>query len=400
MAKPSQTATAVAGGVRKGVKAPARDFQAQVFAQYPVEIASGQGVWLMNTRGERLLDLYGGHAVAGLGYAHPKWSAALAAQAEACQFQSNAVAMQVRARAARRLVRFSRLPFGSVFFVNSGAEANENALKVALRMTGRAQVAAVEGGFHGRTAAAGAVTWGAQAKWYGFPRTPFDVSFIPRGAIEAIAAHVTTDTAAVIVEPVQGLAGAVALGAPFLAALRTRCDAVGALLIFDEVQCGMGRTGEPFAANLYGVRPDMLTTAKALGNGFPVAALMMSPLVSASLKTESLGTTFGGGPMACAAVNAVLAAISEQRLLERVRRIGAYIRRSCVLGPVTAAQGAGLLVGLRTTRPAKQIQGELLECGILTGTSSDPQVLRLLPPYILEEEHVDLLRDALKDLDA
>ena len=389
MPKRPQAATATASGTRKAVKPPTRDFQAQVFAQYPVEIASGQGVWLMNTRGERLLDLYGGHAVAGLGYAHPEWTAALTAQAQACQFQSNAVAMQVRVRAARRLVRFSKLPFGSVFFVNSGAEANENALKVALRMTGRAHVAAVEGGFHGRTAAAGAVTWGAKLKWYGFPRT----------APGAIAGHVTTDTAAVIVEPVQGLAGAVALGAPFLAALRARCDEVGALLIFDEVQCGMGRTGEPFAANLYGVRPDMLTTAKALGNGFPVAALLMSPLVSASLRTEALGTTFGGGPMACAAVNAVLAAIREQRLLERVRRLGAYIRRTCVLGPVTAAQGEGLLVGLRTTRPARQIQAELLECGILTGTSNDPQVLRLLPPYILEEEHVDLLRDALKDLE-
>jgi acetylornithine/succinyldiaminopimelate/putrescine aminotransferase len=399
MPRKPEKATAAASGTRKAIKPPARDFQARVFAQYPVEVASGEGVWLMNTRGERLLDLYGGHAVAGLGYAHPEWSAALAAQTESCQFQSNAVAMQVRAKAARRLVRFSKLPFGSVFFVNSGAEANENALKVALRMTGRAHVVAVEGGFHGRTAAAGAVTWGAQAKWYGFPRTPFDVSFIPRGSAESITEHITTDTAAVIVEPVQGLAGAVALGAPFLAALRARCDEVGALLIFDEVQCGMGRTGEPFAANLYGVRPDMLTTAKALGNGFPVAALLMSPLVSASLRTEALGTTFGGGPMACAAVNAVLAAIREQRLLERVRRLGAYIRRTCVLGPVTAAQGAGLLVGLRTTRPAKEIQAELLECGILTGTSSDPQVVRLLPPYILEEEHVDLLRDALKDLD-
>jgi acetylornithine/succinyldiaminopimelate/putrescine aminotransferase len=387
-------------GTRRTLRPAARDFQAQVFARYPIEVASAQGVWLTNTRGERLLDLYGGHAVAGLGYAHPEWTAALAAQAEACQFQSNAVAMQVRAKAARRLVRFSKLPFGSVFFVNSGAEANENALKVALRMTGRAHVAAVEGGFHGRTAAAGAVTWGAQAKWYGFPRTPFDVSFIPRGSAGGIAEHVTLNTAAVIVEPVQGLAGAVALGAPFLASLRARCDEVGALLIFDEVQCGMGRTGEPFAANLYGVRPDMLTTAKALGNGFPVAALLMSPLLSASLKTEFLGTTFGGGPMACAAVNAVLAAMREQRLLERVRRLGEYIRRSCVLGPVTACQGAGLLVGLRTRRPAKEIQAELLECGILTGTSSDPHVVRLLPPYILEEEHVDMLRDALRDLEA
>ena len=395
MAKRSPTATAA----RTTMKAPQRDFQAQVFAQYPLEIASAEGVWLTNSRGERLLDLYGGHAVVALGYAHPGWTAALAAQAAQCQFQSNAVAMQVRAKAARRLVRFSKLPFGSVFFVNSGAEANENALKVALRMTGRAHVAAIEGAFHGRTAAAGAVTWGAQAKWYGYPRTPFDVSFIPRGDTAAIGAQVTRDTAAVIVEPVQGLAGAVVLGKPFLAALRARCDEVGALLIFDEVQCGMGRLGEPFAANLYGVRPDMLTTAKALGNGFPVAALMLSPLVAASLKVESLGTTFGGGPMACAAINAVLAALREEKLLERVRRLGSYIRRTCLVGPVTGMQGAGLLVGLRTRRPAKEIHAELIECGILAGTSADSHVLRLLPPYILEEQHVDALRDALKDLD-
>jgi acetylornithine/N-succinyldiaminopimelate aminotransferase len=374
------------------------DFLAPVFARYPLEVAAAQGVWLTNSRGERVLDLYGGHAVAALGYAHPAWTAALAAQAASCQFQSNAVAMKVRATAARRLVRFSGLPFGSVFLVNSGAEANENALKVALRATGRPHVAAIEGAFHGRSAAAGAVTWGAQEKWYGFPRTPFEVSFIPRADPAAIAAQVTRDTAAVIVEPVQGLAGAVDLGAPFLGALRARCDEVGALLIFDEVQCGMGRTGEPFAANLYGVRPDMLTTAKALGNGFPCAALMMSPQVAASLRPESLGTTFGGGPMACAAMLAVLAAIKEQRLLERVRRLGAYIRRTCIVGPVTAHQGAGLLVGLRTTRPASQIQAELLECGILAGTASDPNILRLLPAYILEEEHVDMLSGALKDL--
>jgi acetylornithine/N-succinyldiaminopimelate aminotransferase len=374
------------------------DFLAPVFAQYPLEVASASGVWLTNSRGERVLDLYGGHAVAALGYGHAGWTAALARQAQSCQFQSNAVAMRVRESAARRLVRFSRLPFASAFFVNSGAEANENALKLALRVTGRTHVAAVEGSFHGRTAAAGAVSWGAQASWYGYPRTPFEVSFIPRRDASAIASCVTRATAAVIVEPVQGVAGAVDLGAAFLGALRVRCDEVGALLIFDEVQCGMGRTGEPFAANLYGVRPDMITAAKALGNGFPCAALLMSPLIAASLKPESLGTTFGGGPMACASISAVLAAIKDERLLERVKRIGAYIRRTCVLGPVSGHQGAGLLVGLRTTRPAKEIQAELLECGILTGTASDPQVLRLLPPFILEEQHVDMLRDALRDL--
>jgi len=377
-----------------------RGFLAPVFAQYPLEVASAQGVWLTNTRGERVLDLYGGHAVVGLGYRHPAWTAALARQAEACNFQTNAVAMPVRARAAERLVRFSQLPFASVFFVNSGAEANENALKIALRQSGRRHIAAIEGSFHGRTAAAGAVTWGAREKWYGFPRTPFNVSFIPRRDTAAIRARVTRKTAAVIVEPVQGLAGAVDLGAPFLAALRRRCDEVGALLIFDEVQCGVGRTGQPFAANLYGVVPDMLTTAKALGNGFPCAAVLMSAQVSAGLTLESLGTTFGAGPMACAAIEAVLEAIESQRLLERVRRLGARIRENCIVGPVTGHQGAGLLVGLRTTRPAKEVQAELLAAGILAGTASDPKVLRLLPPYVLEEEHVDLLRDALRALPA
>jgi acetylornithine/N-succinyldiaminopimelate aminotransferase len=395
---PNRRAAATASAIREAARQ--HDFLAAVFAQYPLEVASAQGVWLTNSRGERVLDLYGGHAVAALGYGHAGWMAALARQAEVCQFQSNAVAMRVRASAARRLVRFSKLPFASVFFVNSGAEANENALKVALRMTGRAHVAAIEGGFHGRTAAAGAVTWGAEKKWYGFPRTPFEVSFIPRGDAAAISTHVTRDTAAVIVEPVQGLAGAVDLGTPFLAALRARCDEVGALLIFDEVQCGMGRTGQPFAANYYDVRPDMLTTAKALGNGFPCAALLMSPLAAASLRPESLGTTFGGGPLACAAISAVLAAIREERLLERVRRLGTYIRSTCVVGPVTGCQGAGLMVGLRTARPAQEIHAELLECGILTGTASDPNVLRLLPPFTLEEEHVDMLRDALRELTA
>jgi acetylornithine/succinyldiaminopimelate/putrescine aminotransferase len=345
-----------------------------------------------------VLDLYGGHAVVGLGYGHPGWMRALTRQAELCNFQTNAVAMPVRARAAERLVRFAQLPFASVFFVSSGAEANENALKIALRQTRRTQVAAVEGSFHGRTAAAGAVTWGAQAKWYGFPRTPFNVSFLPRGDTAAIAKRVTRRTAAVIVEPVQGLAGAVDLGREFLAALRKRCDEVGALLIFDEVQCGVGRTGHPFAANLYGVMPDLLTTAKALGNGFPCAAVLMSHEVSSGLTPESLGTTFGGGPMACAAIEAVLDAIESERLLERVRRVGAYIREHCIVGPVTGHQGAGLLVGLRTTRPAKEIQSELLESGILAGTASDPRVLRLLPAFILEEEQVDMLRDALRDL--
>src|SRR5438046_6049861 len=231
---PAQKQKRVAATSDTGIQAAIRehDFLAPVFAQYPIEVASAQGVWLTSSRGERVLDLYGGHAVAGLGYAHPAWSAALARQAEVCQFQSNAVAMRIRAQAARRLVRFSRLPFASAFLVNSGAEANENALKVALRMTGRAHVAAIEGGFHGRTAAAGAVTWGAKEKWYGFPNTPFDVKFLPRGDINALHDMISDQTGAVIVEPIQGVAGALDLPQEYLKALRRRCSENGSILIF------------------------------------------------------------------------------------------------------------------------------------------------------------------------
>ena len=391
----SSTPRAVAGA---SIDAGAADHLAPVYAQFPIDVVGASGVHLVTHDGRRVLDLYGGHAVAALGYGHPRWLAALAEQARALPFQSNAVPLAVRARAAARLVRFAALPLDTVFFCNTGAEANENALKLALRITGRRKVVAVEGSFHGRTAAAGAVTWGAAQKWYGFPRAPFDVEFLPRRDASAIARTVGEDVAAVIVEPVQGVAGAVDLGGEWLQALRTRCDAAGALLIFDEVQCGMGRTGYPFAANLYGTTPDMITTAKALGAGFPCAALLMSPDVACELATDDLGTTFGGGPLACAMIEAVIDIIEQEGLLANVRRLGALLRETCIVGPVTSIQGAGFLTGLRTRRPAKDVQLELLARDILTGTSADPNVVRILAPYVLEEPHIVELRDALAGL--
>jgi acetylornithine/succinyldiaminopimelate/putrescine aminotransferase len=185
------------------------------------------------------------------------------------------------------------------------------------------------------------------------------------------------------------------MGAEYLASLRKRCDATGTVLIFDEVQCGVGRTGHPFAANLYGVMPDMITTAKALGNGFPCAALLMSAKVAKAVKLDALGTTFGGGPMACAVIEAVIDAIEKEDLLANVRRVAAYIRKTCIVGPVVGHQGAGFLTGLKTRIPAKHVQKALLEQDILTGTSADPNVLRLLPPFVLTEANVDLLAHAL-----
>ena len=374
------------------------DHLAPVYAQFPLDIVGASGVHLSTRDGRRVLDLYGGHAVAALGYGHPRWIATLVRQAESLHFQSNAVSLEVRARAAERLTRFAALPLETVFLCNTGAEANENALKLALRITGRRKVVAVEGSFHGRTAAAGAVTWGAAKKWYGFPQAPFDVEFLPRRDEEALARVVGADVAAVIVEPVQGVAGAVDLGAEWLAALRARCSATGTLLIFDEVQCGMGRTGYPFAANLYRITPDMITTAKALGAGFPCAALMMAGHVARELATDDLGTTFGGGPLACAMMEAVIDIIEQDGLLANVLRLGALLRESCVVGPVVSVQGAGFLAGLRTRRPAKDVHRELLARDILTGTSADPNVVRILAPYVLEERHILALKDSLAGL--
>lgn len=373
---------------------------AQVFAQYPIEVAHGEGVWLHARDGRKVLDFYGGHAVAGLGYGHPRWLAALERQARQMAFQTNALPMVIRERAAARLTKFVGLGLETVFWINSGAEANENALKLAFKITGRTKVVALEHSFHGRTAAAGAVTWGALEKWYGFPRTPFDVSFTPRDNPLAAERIIDRDTAAVIVEPIQGVGGAYDVGKAMLEGLRRRCDEVGAILIFDEVQCGVGRTGAPFAANYHGVAPDIITAAKALGNGFPVSALLLSRRVSNRLKVDDLGTTFGGGPMACAVAEAVIDTIESESLLANVRQVSAYIRSSCIIGPITGVQGAGFLLGLKTSRPAKEVQAALIAKNILTGTSADPHILRLLPAYILNEGHVDILSDALAKISA
>ncbi len=379
---------------------PITSHLAHVFAQYPLEVVHAEGVWLHTRDGRRILDYYGGHAVAALGYGHPRWIAALERQAREVLFQTNAIPLEVRERAASRLVAFAGLGLDDVFFVNSGAEANENALRLAFRHSGRRTAVALEHGWHGRTAAAGAVTHGAREKWYGFPQTPFDVRWVSRTDPEAAAAGIDTDTACVIVEPVQGLAGAFDVPLAVLEAVRRRCTEVGALLIFDEVQCGVGRTGWAFGANRAGVTPDILTTAKALGAGFPVSAMLLSKAVAAQLKIEDMGTTFGGGPLACAIVEAVIEIIESEDLLGNVRRMSALIHEQCIVGPVTAIQGAGLLLGLRTTRPARQIQQELMARGIFAGTAADPHIVRLLPPFTLQAEHVAALAAALQELPA
>lgn len=368
-----------------------------VFKQLPLEPVAAQGLWIETADGRRFLDLYGGHAVALLGHSHPRLVEALDRQARTLFFQSNLVPLSVRTRAADALAGFAPEGLDHVFFVNSGAEANENALRLAMLATGRRRVVAVEGAFHGRTAAASAVTAGAE-RWYGYPRRPFDAVFVPFDDVGAMRAAVTGDVAAVILEPVQGVAGARALSTAFLKAAREATRAAGAVLVFDEVQCGMGRTGHPFAAQAHGVVPDLLTTAKGLAGGFPAGALVASEALAAKAGPGDLGSTFGGGPLAAALVETVLAVIDEEDLLPRVRRLSARLQAECLVGPVEAVQGLGYLLGLRTTRPAAEVLAGLRERGILAGGSADPNVVRLLPPLVLEDAHVDLLVDALSEL--
>ena len=365
-----------------------------VYGQLPFVPERASGCDIFTKDGRRILDLYGGHAVAALGYGHPRLVAAIQEQAGKLLFQSNAVALDVRADAAEQLTRISPPGLDRVFFINSGAEANENALRMAIMATGRKKVLAITQGFHGRTAAAGAVTWNS-GKWYGFPAKPFEVDFIPRDDVAAAESMIDDSVAAVIFEPVQGVAGAYDLSTEFIETLRALTARHGSLLIADEVQSGMGRCGQFFAVQVHGVVPDIITSAKALGGGIPCAAVICTEEIAGRFGSGDLGSTFGGGPIAAAAITATIQGILAEHLLANVRAREAQIRELCVVGPVQRIQGMGLLLGLVCDRPAIEVRDALLEHDILTGTSGDPEVLRILAPLVLQDKHVDHLAQAL-----
>ena len=370
-----------------------------VYGQLDFVPSRGTGCEIVAKDGRRVLDLYGGHAVAALGYGHPHLTRAICDQTERLLFQSNAVALEIRADAAEQLCAVAPDHLNRVFFVNSGAEANENALRIACMATGRSKVLAITHGFHGRTAAAAAVTWNAADNWYGFPRMPFDVEFIPRNDIAAARRMIDDEVAAVIFEPVQGVAGAFDLSVEFVDALGEATGACGAVLIADEVQCGTGRSGKFFASQVYGVSADLITVAKSIAGGIPCGAVLATEELSGTVKTGQLGSTFGGGPVASAAIVAVIETIASEDLLQNVRQREADFREHCITGPVRSIQGMGLLLGLVCDRPAREVHAALLDRDILTGTSADPGVLRLLPPLVLQRNHVMRLAEALADIE-
>ncbi|HEV8168247.1 MAG TPA: aspartate aminotransferase family protein [Pyrinomonadaceae bacterium] len=370
-------------------------YQLATYKKMPIAAERGEGVWIYTSDGDKYLDLYGGHAVAGTGHCHPHVVNALRTQAGELLFYSNLVYSSARAKAAEKLVSIAPESLTKAFFCNSGTEANENAMRMARMATKRERIITFSGGFHGRTADAISATFLGKYREIGKPNVPghLEAEF---GNIEQVRELADETVAAIMLEPIQSMAGVRMAQPEFYRALRTLCDERGIVLIYDEVQTGIGRTGEWFFAGSDGVVPDIVTLAKALGSGVPVGACLVTDAIASHIKENDLGTTFGGGMLAMAAVTATLEAIENDRMLANVKTVEGHLRqRLREVEQVVAVHGRGMLLGVEFNDKAQPIHQALLERKVITGTSSNPKVLRLLPPLCLQKEHVDLFVDAL-----
>lgn len=359
----------------------------------PVALDHGEGVRVWDVDGNEYLDFVGGIAVSSLGHAHPAVVAAVSAQVGRLAHTSNLYLHEPGVRLAERLVALLDLP-ARVFFANSGAEANECALKLARRYGhghGRSEIVATVGSFHGRTLGALSIT-GNPAKREPFEPLPGPVSFVPYGEVDALRAAVGPQTAAVFVEPTLGEGGVVPPPSGYLRAVREACDAAGALLVVDEVQSGIGRTGHWFASLAEGVRPDVITLAKGLGGGLPIGACLGVGAAGELFAPGDHGSTFGGNPVACAAALAVLDTIADQHLLDSVKRVGEHLAHGldAIANPlVTGNRGSGLWRALTLDGAhATAVETAARAHGLLVNAVK-PDVIRLAPPLILTEAEVD-----------
>ena len=366
----------------------------QVFGTPQLVIASGHGCWVTDVDGKRYLDLLSGIAVNALGHGHPALVQAVAKQAESAIHVSNFFTSEPAIRLAERLLVIARAPHGSgVFFANSGTEATEAAIKLS-RRTGRSRIVALEGSFHGRTTGALALTHKAAYREPFEPLIP-DVVFVPAGDERALRQAVDDTTAAVFVEPVQGEAGVRELTDDYLRAAREVTHRNGALLVLDEIQTGIGRTGDWFAHQRSGIVPDAMTLAKGLGGGVPIGALVTFGAEATGMLTAGQhGTTFGGNPLACAAGLAVLDTIERDGLLENVARVGALLDDLDVPG-VAATRGRGLLRAVELDGiPSSAAMSAARDAGFIVNAVT-PTALRLAPPLVLQEDELRGFIDAL-----
>ncbi|MFN8357142.1 MAG: aminotransferase class III-fold pyridoxal phosphate-dependent enzyme [Spirosomataceae bacterium] len=366
-----------------------------VYPLYDIEPVRAQGSVLWDKNGEQYLDLYGGHAVISIGHSHPYYVAKLTEQLQHIGFYSNSVKISLQEELAQKLGELSGYPDYSLFLCNSGAEANENALKLASFYNGRKKVIAFKKAFHGRTAGAVAVTDNPAIV------APINynehVSFLPLNDVAALEAAMNDEICAVIVEGIQGVGGINVASEAFLQAARRLCDQHGACLILDSVQCGYGRSGKFFSHQYANVHPDLMTTAKGMGNGFPIGGVLIAPKFQA--KFGLLGTTFGGNHLACAAAVAVVDVIKQENLIENALQVGNYLMDNLKgMEGIKELRGRGLMIGIEFEQPVDYIRDTLLFKHHIFCGYAGKHTLRLLPSLALKQAEADIFLEALQEV--
>ena len=365
-----------------------------VYAQYPISIVAANGIELIDDKGQKYLDYYGGHAVISVGHGHPHYKAALHEQLDKIGFYSNVIQSPLQEQLSERINAHLEGPY-QLFMCSTGAEANENALKVASFKTGRKKILAFTHSFHGRTSAAVAAT--DNPKIWAPINTGHEVSFVDfEDFEESDRLLATSDYAAVIIETVQGVGGLDQPTAAFTSHLQTLCKKYGTMLIADEVQSGFGRTGAFFSYQRFGLRPDIITMAKGMGNGFPVAGIMVHSDIEAVM--GELGTTFGGNFLACRAALAVIDILENEKLLEHALHLEQVFRAAVEEAQLKVTiKGAGLMIGLDYGAPTGELRKKLLfEDHLFVGSSSNPNVVRILPALNIDEQAIKHLVACLK----
>lgn len=364
-----------------------------VYPLFNVTPVRGEGIYLYDDKGVRYMDLYGGHAVISIGHSHPHYVNAISKQLSKIGFYSNSVKIPLQLELAEKLGALSGCEDYSLFLCNSGAEANENALKLASFKNGRKKIIAFQKSFHGRTSLAVAAT---DDKTIQAKVNEHEISFLPWNDLTALKQALNDEVCAVIIEGIQGVGGVNVPDASFLKELRNLCSRHGIVLILDEVQSGYGRSGKFFAHQHAGIYPDIITVAKGMGNGFPVAGVLINSEFQA--KHGMLGTTFGGNYLACAAAIAVLDIIKQENLIENAGTTGAYfIGQLRQIKMVKEVRGMGLMIGVELNEPCSAVRNELLQKHhIFTGSSSNKNTVRILPPLILKRADVDYFMEAFE----
>ena len=369
-----------------------------VYPLFDVNIVKGKGCHVWDDKGQEYLDLYGGHAVISIGHAHPHYVEAISKQVASLGFYSNSVINKLQQEVADRLGAMCGYDDYQLFLINSGAEANENALKLASFYNGRTRIVSFAKAFHGRTSLAVEVT--NNPKIIAPVNDNGHVTYLPWNDVDAMKAELAKgDVCAVIIEGIQGVGGIQVPAPGFMQAIRQACDENGTVLILDEIQSGYGRSGKFFSHQYDGIRPDMITVAKGIGNGFPMAGVLISPKFTAVY--GQLGTTFGGNHLACAAAIAVLDVMKAENLVENAARVGAHLMEELKkFEGIKEVRGRGLMIGLEFENPIKEIRQKLLfEQKVFTGVSGT-NVIRLLPPLCLSmaeaDEFLNRLHNVLK----